>query len=76
VERVGLCDGINRLYMQNRITFDEHQGMSTAVFTGLQWWSVAALLRCDFGCHRWRRTRGGYRARIRFCERMAERARR
>lgn len=73
-ERVGLCDGIMRLYARNLITFDEQRSMSTDVLAGLHWWSVVALLRCDFRCHRWRRTRGGYRARARFCERMAERS--
>ncbi len=75
-ERAGLCDGITRLYWRKLITFDEHRSMSTDVLTGLHWWGVVALLRCDFRCHRWRRTRGGYRSRVRFCERMAERGRR
>ncbi len=72
-DRAGLCDGINRLYTRQLITFDEQRCMSADVLTGLRWWGVVALLRCDFGCHRWRRTPGGYRARVRFCERMAAR---
>lgn len=74
-ERAGLCDGINRLYARNLISFDEQRRMSRVVLCDLRWWGLMAFLRGDFGCHRWRRTPGGYRARMRFCARMAEQGR-